>query len=397
MGWFNDIFKKSEKRSSLENPSTTLVEWLNGGVSNKSGQLVSSETALGVSAAWRAISLIAGSVASLPIHVYEVTQNGRKALPNHPISKLLNNPNPQFYTGFTFRERMIQNLAGSGNGIAVIKYSNTGLIESLELPLRPVRVKIIDGYLVYLVEGLDKYLFFDDVIHFVGFGDDPFWGKSPVQVHAENLGISLASQSFAATYFGNGGTIAGVLKTDKLLTPQQKMDLAADWKRKYGGGNTNSTAILDLGFEYKPIGSKPQESQLLEARKFQVEEIARIFGVPLHLLYSLDRATFNNIEVMNATYVQHTLTNYIERVESELNRKLLRNADNLEIRFNMDALMRGDMNARSDYYNRLFQIAAISPNEIRKLEGLSMYDGGGVYYRPLNMDIVGTIKEENNV
>jgi len=397
MGWFNDIFKKSEKRSSLENPSTTLVEWLNGGVSNKSGQLVSSETALGVSAAWRAISLIAGSVASLPIHVYEVTQNGRKALPNHPISKLLNNPNPQFYTGFTFRERMIQNLAGSGNGIAVIKYSNTGLIESLELPLRPVRVKIIDGYLVYLVEGLDKYLFFDDVVHFVGFGDDPFWGKSPVQVHAENLGISLASQSFAATYFGNGGTIAGVLKTDKLLTPQQKMDLAADWKRKYGGGNTNSTAILDLGFEYKPIGSKPQESQLLEARKFQVEEIARIFGVPLHLLYSLDRATFNNIEVMNATYVQHTLTNYIERVESELNRKLLRNADNLEIRFNMDALMRGDMNARSDYYNRLFQIAAISPNEIRRAEGLSMYDGGDAYYRPLNMDVVGTIKEENNV
>lgn len=397
MGWFNDIFKKSEKRSSLENPSTTLVEWLNGGVSNKSGQLVSSETALGVSAAWRAISLIAGSVASLPIHVYEVTQNGRKALPNHPISKLLNNPNPQFYTGFTFRERMIQNLAGSGNGIAVIKYSNTGLIESLELPLRPVRVKIIDGYLVYLVEGLDKYLFFDDVIHFVGFGDDPFWGKSPITVHAENLGISLASQSFAATYFGNGGTIAGVLKTDKLLTPQQKMDLAADWKRKYGGGNTNSTAILDLGFEYKPIGSKPQESQLLEARKFQVEEIARIFGVPLHLLYSLDRATFNNIEVMNATYVQHTLTNYIERVESELNRKLLRNADNLEIRFNMDALMRGDMNARSDYYNRLFQIAAISPNEIRRAEGLSMYDGGDTYYRPLNMDVVGTIKEENNV
>ena len=397
MGWFNDIFKKSEKRSSLENPSTTLVEWLNGGVSNKSGQLVSSETALGVSAAWRAISLIAGSVASLPIHVYEVTQNGRKALPNHPISKLLNNPNPQFYTGFTFRERMIQNLAGSGNGIAVIKYSNTGLIESLELPLRPVRVKIIDGYLVYLVEGLDKYLFFDDVVHFVGFGDDPFWGKSPITVHAENLGISLASQSFAATYFGNGGTIAGVLKTDKLLTPQQKMDLAADWKRKYGGGNTNSTAILDLGFEYKPIGSKPQESQLLEARKFQVEEIARIFGVPLHLLYSLDRATFNNIEVMNATYVQHTLTNYIERVESELNRKLLRNADNLEIRFNMDALMRGDMNARSDYYNRLFQIAAISPNEIRRAEGLSMYDGGDAYYRPLNMDVVGTIKEENNV
>ncbi len=109
----------------------------------------------------------------------------------------------------------------------------------------------------------------------------------------------------------------------------------------------------------------------------------------------MDRATFNNIEVMNATYVQHTLTNYIERVEAELNRKLLPNANNLEIRFNMDALMRGDMNARSDYYNRLFQIAAISPNEIRRAEGLPMYDGGGAYYRPLNMDIVNNKTKEN--
>lgn len=390
MGWFNNIFRKAEKRSSLENPSTTLVEWLNGGQTNRTGQMVNQSTSMGVSAAWRAVSLIAGSVASLPVAVYEKSENGRKALPNHPVSKLLNNPNTQFYTGFTFRERMIQNLAATGNGIAIINYSNTGLVQSLELPLKPIRVKIIDGFLVYLVEGLDKYLFYDDVVHLVGFGDDPFWGKSPIQVHAENIGISLASQSFAATYFGNGGTIAGVLKTDKHLTAQQKMDLAADWKRKYGGGNTNSTAILDLGFEYKPIGSKPQESQLLEARKFQVEEIARIFGVPLHLLNSMDRATFNNIEVMNATYVQHTLTNYIERVEAELNRKLLPNANNLEVRFNMDALMRGDMNARSDYYNRLFQIAAISPNEIRKAEGLPMYDGGGAYYRPLNMDVVGS-------
>lgn len=395
MNWIKNIFKKGEQRSSLENPSTTLVEWLNDGISNKSGEIVSNQTALGVSAAWRAISLIAGSVASLPVHVYQITENGRKVLRNHPISKLLNNPNPQFYTGFTFRERMVQNLAGSGNGIAFINYKNDGTIQSLELPLKPIRVKIIDGYLVYVVEGLDKYLFFDDVIHFNGFGDDPFWGKSPIRVHAENLGISLASQSFAATYFGNGGTIAGVLRTDKHLTPQQKHDLAADWRRKYGGGNTNSTAVLDLGFEYKPIGSKPQESQLLEARKFQVEEIARIFGVPLHLLYSLDRATFNNIEVMNATYVQHTLTNYIERIEAELNRKLL-NDDNLEIRFNMDALMRGDMNARSDYYNRLFQIAAISPNEIRKLEGLSQYEGGDAYYRPLNMDIVGSQSNNQN-
>ena len=187
-----------------------------------------------------------------------------------------------------------------------------------------------------------------------------------------------------------------MLKTDKTLTAQQKIDLSAAWQRKYGGKNSNSTAVLDLGIDYKPVGSKPQESQLLEARQFQVEEIARIYGVPLHLLFAMDKATHNNIEVMNATYVQHTLTTYIERIEAELNRKLLPGADNLEIRFDMTALMRADMAGRADYYNRLFQIAAISPNEIRKSEGLPIYDGGDSYYRPLNMDIVGEQNTINN-
>ena len=216
-----------------------------------------------------------------------------------------------------------------------------------------------------------------------------------MQVHAENLGISIAANQFAATYFGNGGLASGVLTTDRKLTAQQKIDMAGAWRTKYGGKNTNTTAVLDLGFDYKPIGSKPQESQLLEARQFQVEEIARIYGVPLHLLYAMEKATHNNIEVMNATYVQHTLTPYIERIEAELNRKLLPNSPNLEIRFNLDAMMRADMAGRAEYYNRLFQIASISPNEIRKLEGLELYEGGDSYYRPLNMDVVGENKTEN--
>ena len=383
------------KRSSLENPSVNLVEWLNGGNTNATKVNVTKDTALSVSAAWRCENLIAGSVASLPCSVYEVTEQGRKALPNHPISKLLKTPS-SFYTGFTFMERMVKNLASHGNGIAVIRTDQSGIITSLDLPTGQIKAKIIDGYLVYEIKGYDSFVFADDVIHFVGFGDDPFWGKSPLQVHSENLGISIAANNFAATYFGNGGTIAGVLKTDKTLTAQQKIDLSAAWQRKYGGKNSNSTAVLDLGIDYKPVGSKPQESQLLEARQFQVEEIARIYGVPLHLLFAMDKATHNNIEVMNATYVQHTLTTYIERIEAELNRKLLPGADNLEIRFDMTALMRADMAGRADYYNRLFQIAAISPNEIRKSEGLPIYDGGDSYYRPLNMDIVGEQNTINN-
>ena len=388
MGIIQRIQNVFSRRSSLENPSVNLVEWLSGGNTNATKVHVTKDTALSVSAAWRCENLISGSVASLPVAVYEITGEGRKALPAHPISRLLKTPS-QFYTGFTFMERLVKNLASGGNGIAIIRTDNNGTITSLDLPTGQIKAKIIDGYLVYEVEGYDSFIFADDVIHLVGFGDDPFWGKSPLQVHAENLGISIAANNFAATYFGNGGNIAGVLKTDKSLTAQQKIDLSAAWQRKYGGKNSNSTAVLDLGIDYRPVGSKPQESQLLEARQFQVEEIARIYGVPLHLLYAMEKATHNNIEVMNATYVQHTLTTYIERIEAELNRKLLPNETNLEIRFDLTALMRADMAGRADYYNRLFMIAAISPNEIRKAEGLPTYQDGDNFYRPLNMDIVG--------
>ena len=388
MGIIQRIQSAFSRRSSLENPSVNLVEWLSGGNMNATKVNVTKDTALSVSAAWRCENLISGSVASLPCMVYQITEEGRKPLPAHPISRLLKSPS-QFYTGFTFMERLVKNLASNGNGIAIIKTDNTGNAIGLELPVGQIKAKIIEGYLVYEIEGYDDFIFADDVIHLVGFGDDPFWGKSVLQVHAENLGISIAANNFAATYFGNGGNIAGVLKTDKSLTAQQKIDLSTAWQRKYGGKNSNSTAVLDLGIDYKPVGSKPQESQLLEARQFQVEEIARIYGVPLHLLYAMEKATHNNIEVMNATYVQHTLTTYIERLEAELNRKLLPGIDDLEIRFDLTALMRADMAGRADYYNRLFMIAAISPNEIRKSEGLPTYDGGDSYYRPLNMDIVG--------
>ena len=394
MGLLQRIRNTFSTRSSLENPSVSLVEWLNGGQSNQSGTMVTKDTALSVSAAWRCESLISGSIASLPVMVYEITEKGRTALPSHPISQLLKNPS-SFYTGFTLFERLTKNLISQGNGIAIIKYDESGNVTDLHLPTTQIKAKIVDGYLCYDIEGYDEFVFASDVIHLVGFGDDPFWGKSPLQVHAENLGISIAANQFAATYFGNGGLASGVLTTDRKLTAQQKIDMAGAWRTKYGGKNTNTTAVLDLGFDYKPIGSKPQESQLLEARQFQVEEIARIYGVPLHLLYAMEKATHNNIEVMNATYVQHTLTPYIERIEAELNRKLLPNSPNLEIRFNLDAMMRADMAGRAEYYNRLFQIASISPNEIRKLEGMQLYEGGDSYYRPLNMDVVGENKTEN--
>lgn len=394
MGWFKKIFTKTEKRSSLENPSTNLVEWLNNGTVNKSGANVNNETADSISAAWRSVGVISGQIASFPIGVYETTDNGKQLLKNHPITKLLKSPS-NLYTGFTFREQLSANLAKQGNGIALIKRDAMGKALKLELPTKAITPIIFQGNLLYKLEGEELPYFSDDVIHVVGFGDSPIWGKNVIQVHAENLGISLASTDYAATYFGNGGHIAGVLMSEKMLTPEQKNSIAGDWKRKYGGDNKNATAVLDLGFKYQPIGSKPSESQLLEARGFQVEEIARIFGVPLHLLFKLDRATFNNIEVMNAVFVQHTLTMYLERIEAELDRKLLteKERETLEIRFDMNSLMRGDMSARAAYFNSLFQIAAMSPNEIRKAEGLPTYDGGDAYYRPLNMEDVTKIKD----
>ena len=397
MSWLSRVLGVGESRSSLENPNTNLVQWLNSGNSNKSGASVTSDSTDSISAAWRATSLISGTVASLPIGVYRHLDSGRSFVKDDPITFLLNNPSP-LYSKFVFWERLLLNLCKQGNGIAFIKRYEMSNPVGLELPTTPVKPIIFQNTLMYKVDGIELPLFADDVIHVVGFGDNPLWGKNVIQVHAENLGISLASNDFAATYFGNGGQISGVLQSDLKLNQEQKNAIATDWKRKYGGDNRNSTAVLDLGFKYVPIGSRPQESQLIEARKFQVEEVARIWGIPLHLLFSLDRATFNNIEVMNAVWVQHTLTLYLERIESELKRKLISKADSADkdIMFDLDGLKRGDMSARAAFYNQLFQISSISPNEIRKAEGLPTYKGGDVYYRPLNMEGIGENKNEKD-
>jgi HK97 family phage portal protein len=189
--------------------------------------------------------------------------------------------------------------------------------------------------------------------------------------------------------------LAGIISAPNKVSDEQFKRNRKSWNDTYGGaGNTNKTAFLDGGQSYQSLGIKPIDAQFLEQRKFTLEEIARIYRVPLHLLQDLSRSTNNNIEHQTTDFAVHTIRPWLKRIEPEINRKFFTEAEKrdgkVRVKFNMDALLRGDVKSRSELYRTLFNTSSLSPNEIRQLEGFNPYAGGDIKYTQINMEPVGT-------
>ena len=217
----------------------------------------------------------------------------------------------------------------------------------------------------------------------------------------DTIGLSLGANVTAATYFGNSAQVAGVLKTDQTLTTEQIQRLRNSWNQRYQGPyNSNKTAILENGLDFKPITINAQDKQLLQSRQFQVEEIARIFRVPLSLIGHLEKAAnYNSIEALSTDFVRYTLMPYLVQLEQEMEMKLFREneMDSYEIKFNTNGLLRGDSTARATYYREMTQIGALSINEVRQAEKLNKIEDGDKHYFPLNFAPIGeTNTEESN-
>jgi HK97 family phage portal protein len=194
--------------------------------------------------------------------------------------------------------------------------------------------------------------------------------------------------NYAADLYANGAQLAGVLSTDQALTQDQVQRLTESWSKRYSGaGNRNKTAVLEVGMKYQAIGLSPADAQYAQTAKLSIEDVSRITGVPLHMLSQLDRATFSNIEQQSIEFYQNTIRPWAKRIEEEFTRKLIPETDKgrAYIRFNLDGILRGDTVARSNYYRTMFNIGALSPNEIRRLENMNTVEGGDTYYVPLNM------------
>ncbi len=231
---------------------------------------------------------------------------------------------------------------------------------------------------------LSKY----DVLHIPGHSFDGLMGYFPIGLHRNTIGMAVATENYGATFFANGANPSGVLEHPATIT--NKDLLRESWEKLLKGKGANRVAILEEGMTYKPIGMPPEQAQFLETRKFQLNEIARIFRVPPHMIGDLEKSTFSNIEQQSIEFVQHTLNPWVTRLEQAMNFSLLSPSERVKyvIKFNLDGLLRGDYTARMNGYAVGRQNGWLSINDIRRLEDMnpiSAEEGGDRYLVNGNM------------
>lgn len=347
----------------------------------ESGVPVTYDTAMTYSAIWRSINLISQSIACLPwsINSRTVGVDGSKTtkqLYSHHVHPLLDiAPNDEM-DAVSFRETMISHALSWGNGYAEIERDGANRPMALWL-IDPSRVHVSrddHGRIIYIVRNSggdsDAVIPAADMYHLKGLGFDGLVGYSVVSIAAKTIGLGLATERFGASFFENGAHISGVLEHPNALGDDALKHLKESLKENYSGGNSNKPMILEEGMKWNSIGVPPDDAQFLETRKFQIAEVARWFGVPLHKLNEMDKSTFSNIEHQAIEFVTDTLTPWVKRLEVEANIKLITRANRgkLYTKLNLNGLLRGDMKARGEFYKTMSNLGAYSVNEIREFE-----------------------------
>jgi len=389
-------------RASVENPavpltSTSLLDWI-GGPRSHSGVSVTETNSLGLPAVWRAVNLIAGTAASLPLHAYRVDDNAaRVRVASGQAADLLRQPHPDM-TPFELWETAFTHQLLWGNAYLRKLRDPLGRVRQL-WPIHPGRVRAGRtsdvGHKVYVLDGGKETHTDESILHLPGFGYDGVCGVSPIRAARQGLGLALAAEEYGAKLFGNGSLATGILQTEQRLTSEQADAIHSRWKAKRSGlGSAHETIILDSGAKFHQLTIPPEDAQFLQSRSFQISEVARMFGVPPHMLMDTDKSTSwgTGIEQQSIGFVVYTLRPWLTRVEQRVSAML--NPQAVYARFSVEGLLRGDSAQRAAFYKQMWEIGVLSTNEIRELEERAAVDEGDVRYRPLNMGRLGEFDNE---
>lgn len=396
MSFWNRLFKPKVEDYSI----SSRYRFLMGPTA--AGNTVNERSAMQLTAVYACVRILAEGIAGLPLHLYKCGKNGsREKAVEHPLYFLLHDePNPEM-TSLVFRETLMTHLLLYGNCYCQIIRDGRGQVTAL-YPLMPNQMSVDRDekgqlYYTYLRSGDEAdtmkkgivYLLPEDVLHIPALGFDGLVGYSPIAMAKNSIGMGLACEEYGAKFFANGAAPSGVLEHPGTIKDITR--LRESWNAIYGGSkNAGKVAILEEGMHYSPISISPNEAQFLETRKFQVDEIARIFHVPPHMIGDLERSTFSNIEQQSLEFVKYTLNPWVCRWEQALTRSLLSPKEKREysIKFNVDGLLRGDYQSRMNGYAVGRQNGWMSANDIRKLENLdriSAEQGGDLYLVNGNM------------
>ena len=404
MGMFSGLFRSRDK--PMDRTAGSAYSFFLG--SSASGKYVTERSAMQMTAVYCCVRILSEAVASLPLQFYRYTSDGGKEKAvEHPLYFLLHDePNPEM-TSFIFRETLMTHLLLWGNAYSQIIRNGKGEVVAL-YPLMPDRMKVDRDehgriYYEYTVydsddaagrKGTDKVgrlvrLQPHDVLHIPGLGFDGLVGYSPIAMAKNAIGLAIATEEYGSKFFANGAAPSGVLEHPGTIKDPSRV--RESWQATFGGsGNSNKVAVLEEGMKYTPISISPEQAQFLETRKFQIDEIARIFRVPPHMIGDLEKSSFNNIEQQSLEFVKYTLDPWVSRWEQAMARALLTPEEKKRyfFKFNVDGLMRGDYQSRMNGYATARQNGWMSANDIRELENLDRIpaeQGGDLYLINGNM------------
>lgn len=412
MGFLSGLFRSRD--APRNSTSGSAYRFFMG--SSISGKRVNERSAMQMTAVYSCVRILSEAVAGLPLHLYQYTDKGsREKAVDNPLYFLLHDePNTEM-TSFVFRETLMTHLLLWGNAYSQIIRNGKGEVMGL-YPLMPDRMTVGRDekgrlYYEYMVSSDDAKTLKDgtvrlspyDVLHIPGLGFDGLVGYSPIAMAKNAIGLAIAAEEYGSKFYANGATPSGILEYPGTVKEPDKV--RESWNAGFGGSsNAHKIAVLEEGMKYTPISISPNEAQFLETRKFQINEIARIFRVPPHMVGDLEKSSFSNIEQQSLEFVKYTLEPWLVRWEQAMQRSLIPQDDKSKyfIKFNVDGLLRGDYQSRMQGYATARQNGWMSANDIRELENLDRIpaeDGGDLYLingnmMPLSMSGAAYGKEE---
>ena len=398
MGILSGLFHSRDKPTNATSGSS--YRFFLGG--STSGKTVTERSAMQITAVYSCVRILAEAIAGLPLHLYTYKEDGgkEKAI-GHPLYLLLHDePNPEM-SSFVFRETLMTHLLLWGNAYAQIIRNGKGEVVAL-YPLMPNRMTVdrdSSGQLFYSYQMNNSdaptmktgsvILKSSDVLHIPGLGFDGLVGYSPIAMAKNAIGLAIATEEYGAKFFANGATPGGLLEYPGTVKDPDRV--RESWNKGFSGSqNAGKVAILEEGMKYTPISIAPEQAQFLETRKFQINEIARIFRVPPHMVGDLEKSSFSNIEQQSLEFVKYTLDPWVVRWEQSLSRALFTPEEKKKyfFKFNVEGLLRGDYQSRMNGYATARQNGWMSANDIRELENLDRIpaeEGGDLYLINGNM------------
>lgn len=399
MSILSSLFRSRDKPIKDRTSGSTYTFFMGGSTAGKN---VNERSAMQMTAVYACVRILSEAIAGLPLHMYRYKDDGgkEKAFDHNLYHLLHDEPNPEM-TSFVFRETLMTHLLLWGNAYAQIIRNGKGEVIAL-YPLMPNRMEVnrdSNGMLYYVyqkssddaptMEGSSVILSPSEVLHVPGLGFDGLVGYSPIAMAKNAIGLSMAAEEYGAKFYANGAAPSGVLEHPGVLKDPAKV--RDSWNAAFGGSsNSHKVAVLEEGLKYTPISISPNEAQFLETRKFQIDEIARIFRVPPHMVGDLEKSSFSNIEQQSLEFVKYTLDPWVVRWEQSLSRALLSETEKKSyfFKFNLEGLLRGDYQSRMQGYSIGIQNGFMCPNDVRELENLDLIPdelGGNKYMVNGNM------------